>query len=134
MTRLRLARLTTAIVTFGSVGSVLITAHTLVNLRRLRTPQPRSTAVSQRISVLIPARDEAANIGACIDAARGQVGVPHLEIVVFDDRSSDHTAQVVEQHLDDDRVRLVTGVSEPPTGWLGKTWACQKLAEHSTGE
>ena len=50
-----------------------------------------------RLSILIPARNEAANVGATIDAVRARLlreGVEY-EIVVVDDGSDDDTAEVV---------------------------------------
>jgi glycosyltransferase involved in cell wall biosynthesis len=62
-----------------------------------------------------------------------QTGVPDLEVLVLDDRSSDHTAQVVEHYLVDGRVRLLAGTSDVPPGWLGKSWACEQLARNASG-
>jgi GT2 family glycosyltransferase len=122
------------VVAIGALGSLLVTTHTLINLRRLRTPPAAPSVAKQRISVLIPARDEAAHIGACLQSVRQQTGLSELEILVLDDQSSDNTAQLVARHLEDDRIRLITGAGEPPPGWLGKTWACQRLAEQATGD
>ncbi|NDE51845.1 MAG: glycosyltransferase [Actinobacteria bacterium] len=47
------------------------------------------------ISVVIPARNEAARIADCLAALRGAPGV--LEVIVVDDESSDATAQIAEQ-------------------------------------
>lgn len=44
------------------------------------------------VSVVIPARDEAATIGAVVACARA--GAPHAEIVAVDDASTDRTAEV----------------------------------------
>jgi len=54
-----------------------------------------------RISVIIPARNEAENIGACIDSILAQVYPDYLfEIIVVDDHSEDDTVKVVEEYLD----------------------------------
>ena len=127
-------RLASAVITTASLGAIAVTAHTLFNLARLRRPPEAPESLRRRVSVLIPARDEAAYIGHCLTAARQQQGVPDLEILVLDDRSSDHTAQVVRHHTVDPRVRLVDGAGEPPAGWLGKPWACQQLADEATGD
>ncbi|MBC8098948.1 MAG: glycosyltransferase [Armatimonadetes bacterium] len=83
------------------------------------------------ISVLIPARDEAAVISATLTALLGQV-YPHFEVIVLDDASSDGTGDLVRQH-DDARLRVLNG--EPlPAGWLGKNWACAQLAEAAAGD
>lgn len=70
-----------------------------------------------RVSVLVPARDEAATIGACVAALVGE-----HEVVVLDDESSDATAELARAA----GARVITGVPRPP-GWLGKPWACEQL-------
>lgn len=93
--------------------------------------EPTSSAVivAEPVAVLLPVRDEADRVTGCLRSLLAQRGVPHLEIVVLDDGSSDGTAEVVRSvAADDPRVRLVTGAPLPP-GWLGKPYACQQLAE-----
>jgi len=90
-----------------------------------------SAAPAGRLSVLIPARDEGANIGACLAAA---VATEADEIVVCDDLSTDDTAaQVLAWAKRDPRVRLSSG-SGPPPGWLGKAAACERLRRDATGD
>ncbi len=71
-----------------------------------------------RLSVIVPARDEADRIEA---AARTLLDedYPNLEIVFVDDRSTDGTGEIVD-HLaaESDRARALH-VSELPDGWLG---------------
>ncbi|MFN3449382.1 MAG: glycosyltransferase [Roseococcus sp.] len=103
----------------------------VINLRRLprlgATP-PEGTLVS----ILIPARNEAANIGACLDAALASTGCA-IEVVVMDDGSTDATAEIVRRYAARDaRVRLVAAPSLPP-GWTGKVHACARLAEAARG-
>ena len=84
------------------------------------------------ISVLIPARDEAANITLCLDAALAS-GTSVGEVVVYDDRSTDGTAALVGEHTSrDPRVRLIEG-AELPHGWCGKNFACATLATRARG-
>ncbi len=95
---------------------------TLWNLLLFRAP-PRSVPEGLAVSVVIPARDEAANIGACVDAARASAGCM-VEIVVVDDHSTDATPAIVAARMAaDSRVRVV--VPPPlPSGWAGKPHAC----------
>lgn len=89
----------------------------------LRDAAPRPAAVS----VLIPARDEAANIGPCVQAVLANPGV-EFEVVVLDDHSTDGTAEVVQGlAANDPRVRLANG-EQLPAGWNGKQHACWQLA------
>jgi glycosyltransferase involved in cell wall biosynthesis len=91
-----------------------------------------SDAASPSVSILIPARDEESNIAACLDSALAQGGSV-LEVLVYDDHSSDRTAQVVEGYAWRDwRVRLVRP-ADLPDGWCGKTFACARLAEEAKG-
>ncbi len=102
---------------------------TLWNLLLYRPPRasaPPGTAVS----VLIPARDEAANIGPAIAAVLANRDVD-LELVVLDDHSTDGTAEIVlAATASDPRVRLERAPPLPP-GWSGKQHACWVLANHA---
>ena len=131
----RLTRGVEAFVAAGAVGACVATAHTAYNLHVLRTPSRHPPAVAERVSVLIPARDEASRIEGCVRALLASEGVHELEVIVLDDGSSDGTADVVRRAAEtDSRLRIVDGGdSPPPNGWLGKTWACHRLAGLATG-
>jgi hypothetical protein len=107
---------------------VALTAHTAVNallLRRL--PEPGSGPVTERVALLLPVRDEATRVTACLESLLAQRGVPGLTIYVLDDGSTDGTAEIVRS-IAGDKVRLLTG-TPPPPGRLGKPHACQQLAD-----
>jgi dolichol-phosphate mannosyltransferase len=84
-------------------------------------PAPRRS-----VSVVIPARDEAARIG---DLVRALVADPQVdEVVVVDDESSDATAAEAEAA----GARVVQ--DRPlPAGWVGKPWALQQGLEAAIG-
>lgn len=83
-----------------------------------------------KVSLLIPARDEAGGIEACIRAALASEQVD-LEIVVLDDHSTDDTAAIVRRlSHEDSRVRLAQSASLPE-GWCGKQHACWQLSKHA---
>jgi cellulose synthase/poly-beta-1,6-N-acetylglucosamine synthase-like glycosyltransferase len=85
------------------------------------------------VSILIPARDEAANIAPCVEAALAQ-GRSIREVLVYDDRSGDGTAAIVNRlAASDPRVRVIEGF-ELPDGWCGKNHACARLAKAAQGE
>ncbi len=103
-------------------------AINLWSMPRLHGRPPAGTLVS----ILIPARNEVANIASCIDAALASTGC-EIEVVVMDDASSDDTALIVAGYAARDaRVRLVEAPALPP-GWTGKVHACARLAEHARG-
>jgi hypothetical protein len=110
-----------------------LTVHTWINSRLLRRPPMPPPAVTAKVSVLVPVRDEEEHVIPCLVAVLAQRGVPNLELLVLDDGSRDRTRQLVES-LPDLRLRLLIGDGEPPAGWLGKPWACQQLADAATGD
>jgi hypothetical protein len=98
----------------------------LVNLFAYRRI-PYARSVRTPISVLIPARNESANIRATLESVLLNRGVP-FEVVVLDDHSTDQTAEIVQEIAGrDSRLRLE--VAPPlPHGWCGKQHACHVLA------
>lgn len=85
------------------------------------------------VSVLIPARNEEHNILNLLVDLQKQT-YKHLEIIVFDDQSTDQTAELVSEIAKfDARVRLVKS-NTLPEGWLGKNWACHSLGKEAEGD
>jgi hypothetical protein len=110
------------------VAGALCTAATvlsLVNLRHLRRPSAPGQAAD--LSVLIPARDEAERIGPTLRSLQDLRA--DAEILVLDDDSSDGTGGLVRAA----GFTVIDGEGAPPAGWLGKPWACQRLADASHG-
>ena len=118
----------TLVANAASVAAGLLAAHAAVNAKALRPlPPPASAGFVPMISVLVPARNEAASIGACLSSILASKDVV-IEVLVLDDGSSDDTASIVEGYADTDRrVRLIAG-TPLPSGWLGKPHACAQLA------
>ena len=90
-------------------------------------------ANSERVSILIPARNEAASIGHAIEAIL-QNSHPTFEVIVLDDHSDDETASEVQAFAArDPRVRLLESNALPAL-WNGKQHACWQLANQSQYE
>jgi hypothetical protein len=118
----------------GSLAAAVVTVHSLVNLALLRRPEPGPARVRERVSVLVPARDEERHVGGLLADLRAQTGVDDLEVLVLDDASGDGTRAVLDRAAAlDRRVRVLTGTGPPP-GWLGKAAACDRLAAEATGQ
>jgi glycosyltransferase involved in cell wall biosynthesis len=90
------------------------------------------------LTVVVPARDEAENIAATLDALMlaDYVGV---RVLVVDDRSTDGTAAIVDAYVAEYAVRRPGALSaihiaELPEGWLGKTFALMVATENSTSD
>lgn len=121
----------------GIITAVLsiLAVNLILNLRtlhRLGKDDGEEPEELPLISVLIPARNEARNIIACLDSLLRQ-DYPSYEILVLDDSSDDDTAALVEQiAARRHRVRLLRG-KPLPDGWAGKPFACKQLSEEAKG-
>jgi hypothetical protein len=106
---------------------------TVRNLRLYRPLPALDPKFHPQMSLLIPARDEEAQIGGAVEAALKARAVD-IEVIVLNDYSSDGTAAIVQQiSKNDPRVRLENAPALP-AGWCGKQYACQVLsafARHS---
>ncbi|KON26531.1 hypothetical protein AC481_07030 [miscellaneous Crenarchaeota group archaeon SMTZ-80] len=91
------------------------------------------TVNNELVSVLIPARNEEDNIGNLIKSLQ-KLDDKNIEIIVFDDQSSDKTAKIVSDFSKKDpRISLIKS-DTLPGGWLGKNYACYSLAKHAKGK
>jgi glycosyltransferase involved in cell wall biosynthesis len=85
------------------------------------------------VSVLIPARNEEANIAQLLTDLSVQ-NHACLEIIVYDDESEDQTVALTESFVKTDaRFRLLRSKGLP-AGWLGKNNACHQLAQKARGK
>lgn len=111
----------------GAAQLVLV----LDNLRVFQRPA-RGAAATGGVSVLVPARDEAPRIAACVQGALLQPEA--AEVLVLDDHSGDGTAAAARAAgAHDARLQVLAGAPLPP-GWTGKNYACHQLAERARGE
>jgi chlorobactene glucosyltransferase len=93
-------------------------------------PESPGPASQARVAAIVPARNEAANIGLCLDGLLAQ-DIPGLRIYVIDDGSTDGTSQILEERarsLGDRLVLISGGGGALPEGWFGKPWACHRAA------
>jgi Glycosyltransferase like family 2 len=125
----------------GAVLAVAGTAHQVLNLRRLRVPPSDPPEVVEAVTVALPVRDEAHRVAPALAALLVQRGVPHLEVLVLDDGSTDGTGDVVRSVLREfdagerdgaARVRVLRG-TPPRPGLPGKPHACAQLAAAARG-
>ncbi len=112
-----------------SVAAALLPAVLFwMNLRLYGEPPPATGPNLPAVSILIPARNEAAVIDAAVTNALLSRGVD-IEVVIMDDGSTDGTdAIVLALAAADPRVRLERAPALP-TGWNGKQHACWALAQ-----
>ena len=130
MSSLAVSLLTVTALLLAAIPALL----TLFNLKVfLPAPEQGGRMNKPAVSVLVPARNEAAAIEPCVRAILASRDVD-LEVVVLDDASTDGTDAIVRQLAEQDaRVRLIRG-RPLPSGWCGKQHACAQLAEAATHE
>ncbi len=85
------------------------------------------------VSVIIPARNEQRNIAAALRSVLAQ-DYPNLEFMLINDRSTDHTGEIMRQIAAHEARLRVLDVSELPAGWLGKNHALWLGAARADGE
>ena len=130
MSSLAISLLTVTALLLAAIPALL----TLFNLK-VFLPAPEQGRVFEEpaVSVMVPARNEAAAIEPCVRAILASRDV-ELEVVVLDDASTDGTDAIVRQLAEQDaRVRLIRG-RPLPSGWCGKQHACAQLAAAATHE
>ncbi|MGS0647339.1 glycosyltransferase [Komagataeibacter melomenusus] len=92
------------------------------------------------VCVVVPARDEAPSVAACIGSLLAQDYPGALRVVLVDDNSTDGTGRLARAVPDPHRrLSVVTGKARP-AGWSGKLWAvaqgvarARELAPDSSG-
>jgi glycosyltransferase involved in cell wall biosynthesis len=89
---------------------------------------PETAASTLTVSVIVPARDEEACLGACLESLAAQTGVD-FEIILVNDGSTDHTREIAESFP---QVRVVDAEA-PPSGWTGKNNAMTTGAKIARG-
>jgi chlorobactene glucosyltransferase len=94
----------------------------LPGLDRAASPSPDE---APPVTVIIPARDEEANIGQCLASVVAQdYPKSRLRVVVVDDHSADATGAIVGGFVArHPHIRLIQSTPLPPR-WVGKSHAC----------
>lgn len=85
-----------------------------------------------RVSAIIPARNEEANIARAVRSVAAQQGI--LEILVVDDQSQDRTAEILEDLKTEIPSLRTMRVESLPEGWSGKAHAVATAAKVASGE
>lgn len=130
--------LVVALAVAGSGVAVVSLAANEVALHRSRRSALagiRPGARLPRLTVVIPCRDEAANLPSVLQALAAQ-DHPDLTVLVVDDGSTDDSAELARAELDrlelDPSRAAVMDAGPKPPGWAGKSWACARGAEAAT--
>lgn len=119
----------------GTVLACALTAHTVWNLRHLRSLEnaPSPAPLLEDVTVVIPARNEEKHVARTLESVINQYQVPNLSVVVINDGSTDRTADEVSS-VATEKVQLINEPDQPPpAGWLGKPWACARAIPYASG-
>ncbi|ADI15352.1 glycosyltransferase [Truepera radiovictrix] len=103
----------------------------LINAATFPVLAPAEPVRRRRVSLLVPARNEAATLPETLPGLLAQGAA---EVIVLDDNSTDDTLRVLQGFAaEHPQLRVLRG--EPlPAGWGGKNWACYQLAGAASGE
>lgn len=108
---------------------------TVWNVYILRTKKSKDIEINPFpfVSILVPARNEEANIKSCVRSLLIQ-NYPSYEVIVLNDSSEDETCDILmELRALYPKLKIING--KPLTeGWTGKTYACKQLADEARGE
>jgi len=109
------------------VVGFLLAIHSIINALLLRRPG-RSDVISEKVALLIPARNEELNIKACLESVLTQKNLNNFTVYVLDDSSTDGTNQILREiAATEPRLSILRG-RDLPEGWTGKNSACWQLA------
>ena len=115
--------------------SILVALLAVVNLFFIRRASISDSLKTQSalVSILIPARNEEANIGRCLYSLIDQ-SYKNIEIIILDDDSTDSTFSIAKEiSKKDKRINIVKGMPIEKD-WLGKNWACHQLSSIAKGD
>lgn len=106
--------------------------NVLLNFFFRQKIKKNNLASNEKISVLIPARNEEQNIHLLLGDLQ-KMKNENLEIIVFDDQSTDDTFKIVQKFANiDSRIKGIQSTGLPDS-WLGKNNACFQLAQQAKG-
>lgn len=94
----------------------------LINFATIRKPLQAST-LDLEVLVLLPVRNEEANISRVIAELEAQVGTPRIKVLVINDNSEDRTFELASS-MQSEKVTVINAPTPAP-GWLGKVSALQ---------
>ncbi len=100
---------------------------------KARLIRPPDQTYCQKISVLVPVRNEERNIKRCLDSLLDQ-SYPNLEIIAMDDHSEDSSWEILQGYAAASGGRVQACRSQAlPDGWSGKNWVCHQLSLRASG-
>lgn len=113
-------------------GISAITILNVLSFPRLNRSEA-SSSPHPFVSIMIPARNEAANIKESLIRILSQ-DYPNYEVFLLNDNSTDNTGELARNTAAAFPNLIILQGQPVPEGWLGKNWACHQMAEIAKGE
>jgi len=120
----------TTLVLFLTIILLWVAVANFFTIRRPTSAIERT----EKISILIPVRNEAENIAELVSSLQAQEFLADLEIIFINDSSTDETSELLRKAQDEGAAITVINAPEPPIGWMGKPWALQQGFEKASAE
>jgi len=116
-----------------SAFNIIFVLRDLLRYDLRLVPEEGPSPELSSVTLIVPMRDEVANVDRCLAAVRRQ-SHPEIEVIVVDDGSTDGTAdRLAELQREWPSLRVVT-LDGPPPGWAGKTHAMHRGVQEARGE
>ena len=126
--------LSLALVACGGLVVMLAALHRVISRApRLQPAEPRAALIDTQLAVVVPAYNEADNIGELVTALLASLPpCRSWSLLVVDDESSDDTVTLARQAAGADPRFELLAAGPRPTGerWVGKNWACDQAWRH----
>lgn len=114
-----------ALTIFLTIFSSIHVAYLFILLIRLRKSE--SLESQHSVSVIIAARNEEKNLPDLLEALDKQ-SHPNFEVIIANDRSTDHTEEILKEYNDRNWLRIIT-IEELPRDWNSKKHALYRAIE-----
>ena len=112
----------------GSLAWLALGFQWLLGIRKIPVlkdlPEADRVERNPALSVILAARDEERSVHGSVGSMLAQDYAGMLEVIAVNDRSTDHTREILDELMTryPDRLRVLN-VDSLPAGWLGKTYA-----------
>ena len=107
---------------------------TIVNSQSIRIPR-NGRDLSASVAVLLPVRNEAANIAELVQSLKAQIGISDLKFYFLDDNSDDEeTLEFLKREVAGDKRFSISSGQQLPKDWLGKPWALEQLRNQAKAD
>ena len=87
----------------------------------------------QKVSVILPARNEEKFIEKCLDSLVKQ-DYDDYEIIAINDSSNDSTGNIMKKYSEKFSKVIFVDAKPKPDGWMGKNWACMEGYKKASGD